>query len=160
MTSTDPKRDMLRHTLATIAYRGGKMLRDTPVTFGDFQACEDVRRPRQILAHIGDLMEWALCMAQGKQHWRASEPMSWEKERLRFHESLQRFDDFLASDAQLHAVPENLIQGPIADALTHIGQIAMLRRMASSPVKSENYCIADIVSGRLGTEQTAPKFEF
>jgi hypothetical protein len=160
MTSSDPKRDLLRHSLATIAYRGGKMLRDAPVTFGDFRACEDARTPRQILAHIGDLMEWALSMAQGKERWHVSEPMSWEKERTRFHESLQRFDDFLASDAELQAVPDNLFQGPIADALTHIGQIALQRRMASNPVKSENYFIADVASGRLGAEQTAAKFEF
>ncbi len=160
MTSSDLKRDLLRHSLATVAYRGGKMLRDTPVTFGDFRACEGARTPRQILAHIGDLMEWALSMARGKQHWHASEPMSWEKECARFHESLEHFDNFLASDAQLHAVPENLFQGPIADALTHIGQIAMLRRMASNPAKSENYFIADVVAGRLGAEQAAAKFEF
>jgi len=160
MTTPDPKRDLLRHSLATIAYRGGKMLRNTPATFGDFRACEGVRTPRQILAHIGDLMDWALSIAQDKQHWHASEPKSWDAECERFHTSLSRFDDYLASAGTLHAIPENLFQGPIADALTHIGQIAMLRRMALAPVKSENYFIAEVAAGRLGSNQPTPKFEF
>ncbi len=160
MTSPDPKRDLLRHSLATIAYRGGKMLRDAPASFGDFRVCDGARTPRQIVAHIGDLMEWALSMAQGKQHWHVSEPMSWDEERERFHASLGRFDEYLASANTLHAVPENLFQGPIADSLSHIGQIAMLRRIAATPVKSENYFIAEVTAGRVGANQPAPKFEF
>ncbi len=159
-SASDPRRDLLRHSLATIAYRGGKMLRDAPATFGDFRACEGARTPRQILAHISDLMEWALSMAQGKQHWHVSEPMAWNEERERFHAVLERFDDYLATGNPLHAVPENLFQGPIANALTHIGQIAMLRRMAATPVKSENYFIAEVTAGRVGANQPAPKFEF
>jgi hypothetical protein len=159
-SANDPKRDFLRHTLATVAYRGSKMLRDAPATFGDFRPCDSSRTPRQILSHISDLMEWALSMSQGKQHWHVSEPMTWDKERERFHSALERFDDFLASSNPLQAVPENLFQGPIADALTHVGQIAMLRRIAATPVKSENYFIADVSAGRVGASQAAPKFEF
>jgi hypothetical protein len=160
MTTSDAKRDLLRHALATIAYRGGKMLRGVPATFGDFCVCDGARTPRQILAHIGDLMEWALSMAQDKEHWQASEPMSWDRECEHFHMSLTRLDDYSASADTLHAIPEKLLQGPIADALTHIGQIAMLRRMASTPVKSENYFIAEVTAGRVDAAQPAPKFEF
>jgi hypothetical protein len=159
-SASDPKRDLLRHTLATLAYRGGKTLRDAPSSFGDFRACDGARTSRQILAHIGDLMEWALSMAQGKQHWHVSEPLAWDKERERFHAVLQRFDDFLASENALQAVPENLFQGPIADALTHIGQLALLRRMAAAPVKGENFFIAEVSAGRVGADQAPPKFEF
>jgi hypothetical protein len=159
-TLEDPKRQLLRHGVATIAYRGGKMLRDTPASYGDFVARPGVRTPRQLLAHISDVMEWALSMSQGQQQWHASEPRPWEAERARFHDTLQRFDDFLASATPLRVQAENLIQGPIADALTHIGQLAMLRRMAEAPVKSENYFIADVTAGRVGANQPAPKFEF
>ncbi len=121
---SDPVRELLRHTLATVAYRGGKALRDVPNGFAEFQAGEGVRTPGQILAHLGDLF------------------------------------DFLASSEVLHAPVEKLFQGPVADALTHVGQIGILRRLAKAPVKGESYYVADIETGRVGADQTKPKREF
>jgi hypothetical protein len=86
--------------------------------------------------------------------------LPWEKEVERFFAALKKFDDYLASSEPMHASPEKLLQGPIADALTHVGQIAMLRRMAGGPVKGESYYEAEICSGRVGPEQTPPKREF
>jgi len=153
-------RKLLRHTLATIAYRGGKATRGAPSTFGDFHGGEGLRTPGQILAHIGDLMDWALSIAQGQQKWHNSKPLPWEREVERFHASLKKLDDFLASGEPVHEPFDKLFQGPIADALTHVGQIAMLRRLAGSPVKGENYHIADIAAGRVSADQAAPKREF
>jgi hypothetical protein len=153
-------RDLLRHSLATIAYRAGKSLRDTPDTFRDFNAGESTRTPGQILAHMGDLLDWALSMAKGQQAWRDSQPLAWQAERERFFGALQRFDEYLAGDEPLRASPEKLFQGPIADLLNHAGQLAMLRRMAGIPIKGENYYVADIAAGRVGSEQTPPKREF
>src|SRR5208282_289354 len=158
--STDPKRELLRHTLATLAYRGGKAIRNAPEGFAALQASEGVRAPGQILAHIGDLLDWALSMAHGKQEWRDSPPRSWENEAERFFAALKKFDDYLASNQPLHASPEKLLQGPIADALTHVGQIAILRRLAGQPVKAENYFAAEITIGQVGAEQKPPKREF
>jgi hypothetical protein len=158
MSTADPKRDFLRHTLATLAYRGGKAVRNAPAAFADFQGAG--RRPVQILAHIGDVLDWALSTAQGKQKFVESQPLVWDKEVDRFFSSLRRFDDYLASTEALHAPAEKLFQGPIADALTHVGQIAMLRRMAGAPISGENYFVADIAVGRVGPEQAAPKKEF
>ena len=156
----DPMRAFLRHTLATVAYRGGKTLRGAPPTFGAFAAGSASRTPAQILAHVGDLFDWALSIAQGQQAWRDSTPLAWDAEVVRFFETLHRFDAFLASDAPLADTPERLFQGPVADALTHVGQLAMLRRLAEAPIKGENYHRADIAAGRVGAEQTAPKREF
>jgi hypothetical protein len=156
----DPKRDLLRHTLATVAYRGGKAVRNAPEGFAVFHVDEGVRAPGQILAHIGDLMDWGLSMANGKREWHDSKPLPWDKEVERFFVALTRFDDYLASSESLQAPLENLFQGPIADALTHVGQIVILRRLAREPVKSENYYKAEIVIGRVGAEQTPPKREF
>ncbi len=156
----DPKRELLRHALATIAYRGGKALRGAPPEFAEFRACETTRSPAKMLAHIGDLMDWALTLAQGNQRWNDSAPLPWTDEVNRFHAVLRAFDDYLASGQPLAASPESLMQAPIADALTHIGQIAMLRRIAACPMKSENYSRAEIVVGRVGAEQTPPKREF
>ncbi len=161
MTSnSDPKRDFLRHTLATLAYRGGNAVRNAPAGFADFRGCESGRTAAQILAHVGDLLDWALSIARGKQSWKNSEPLAWEKETDRFFAALKSFDDYLASAETLHAPAEKLFQVPVADALTHVGQIAMLRRMAGGPVKGENYFVADIMIGRVGAEQTAPRQEF
>ena len=157
---SDPKRELLRHTVATLAYRCGKTLRGAPVGFAEFQAAAKARTPGQILAHVGDLLDWALSLAKGKQAWRDSTPLPWEKEVQRFFDALTAFDVYLGSDAALAAPAEKLFQGPIADALTHTGQIAMLRRMAGGPVRAENYFVAEIATGRVGPEQTAPAREF
>jgi hypothetical protein len=157
---SDPKRELLRHSLATLAYRGGKAARNAPEGFAAFQADQSVRTPGQILTHIGDLMDWGLSMANGKREWNDSKPLPWEKEVERFFAALKKFDDFLASSEPMQAPPEKLFQGPIADALTHVGQIAILRRLAGDPVKGENYYKAEIVMGRVGADQAKPKFEF
>ena len=119
--------EMLRHTVVTLAYRGGKVVRAV--------------------------------LARGEKTWNDATPQSWEREVARFFDGLQRLDQQLAS-TELQCKPERLFQGPIADALTHVGQLAMLRRLAGSPVRGENYFRADIAAGRVGAEQSAPKREF
>ena len=161
MNSTiDAKREMLRHTVATLAYRGGKAVRHAPEGFAAFRIGEHTRTPEKILAHIGDLLDWALALAQGKYVWHDSTPLPWDQEVERFFGALKNFDDYLTSDAPLESSAEKLFQGPIADALTHVGQIAMLRRLAGAPVRSENYFKADIIAGRVGAEQSAARVEF
>jgi len=153
-------RSLLRHTVATLAYRGGKAVRNAPATFADYHCGETSRTPGQILAHIGDLMDWGLSMAEGRQAWNNSSPLPWEQEVDRFFATVKKFDDYLASGSPLHAPEEKLFQGPVADALTHVGQIAMLRRLAGVPMRGENYYVAEIVTGRTGREQAAPRKEF
>ena len=153
-------RQFLRHTVATIAYRGCKAIRGAPDSFGEFHASPDTRTPAQILAHIGDLLEWALTTASGQQEWHASTPLPWHDEVRRFFAALEALDDYLASDSPLHAPAEKLFQAPIADALTHIGQLALLRRLASAPVRAENYYVANIAIGTVGADQAAPVYEF
>ena len=159
-SDSDPKRELLRHALATLAYRGGKAVRNAPANFAEYSCSATSRTPGQILAHIGDLLDWGLSIARGKQTWRDSGVQNWNQDVERFFSGLKAFDDFLASDHPLEATPEKLFQGPIADALTHVGQIAMLRRMAGAPVKGESYFAAEITVGCVGREQTAPNREF
>jgi hypothetical protein len=152
--------DLLRHAVATLAYRGGKAVRGAPSSFAAFRAAEGTRTPGQILAHVNDLFDWALHLADGAHVWKDSAPLPWEGEVARFHAGLERFDAHLASGRPLGCTEEKLFQGPIADALTHVGQIAMLRRMAGAPMKGENYFKAQIESGRLGPGQSPPRVEF
>ena len=156
----DDKRALLRHMVATVAYRGGKAVRGAPASFASFSGDGADRTAVKILAHIGDLYDWALTQAKGAEAWNDSTPLDWDREVDRFFAAVQRFDDYLASDAPLAVTPEKLFQGAIADSLTHIGQIAILRRLGGAKMKSENYSRADIVSGRVGPEQTAAKREF
>jgi len=153
----DPARELLRHTLATVAYRGGKAVRGAPASFAAFKASESARTPAEILAHVGDLYDWALSLAKGAQAWRDSKPLPWDKEVARFFDAVGRLDDYLASDAPLAIPAEKLFQGPIADALTHTGQINLLRRLAGSAVRGENYRRADIEAGRVGPDQAPPE---
>jgi hypothetical protein len=156
----DDKTLFLRHTLATLAYRGAKALRCAPPEFATFRAAPGTRTPSQILAHLGDLLDWALTLANGKEAWHSSPPLDWEPGVERFFRGLEALEARLASGAELGTTPEELFQGPIADSLTHIGQIAMLRRLAGSPVRGENYLLAKIAAGGVRAEQAAAVFEF
>jgi hypothetical protein len=153
-------RDLLRHTLATLAYRGGKAVRGAPAGFSDFRVKEGSRRAGDILVHVCDLFDWAISLAAGAEAWHNSARQGWDQDVARFFGGLEALDRRLASPAPLACTSEQLFQGPIADALTHIGQIAMLRRLAGSPVRGENYLRADIVAGRVGAEQSTPRREF
>ena len=158
--SVDSSRKFLRHVLATIAYRGGKAMRGAPAGFAEFHASETTRTPGQILAHIGDLLDWALSQVSGKGKWSDSKPIAWDDGVKRFFAGLKALDDYITSDSALSCTPEKLFQGALADTLTHIGQVSMLRRLAASPVRAENYFRAEIVAGRVGSEQTPPEKEF
>jgi len=147
------KRELLRHTLAALAYRASRALDGAPDSFAAFDGCG--RRPIQILAHMGDLFDWALSAVEGKERWHNSTPLPWPEEKERFFAALRAFDDYLASDAPLHAGAEALFQGPIADALTHVGQLAMQRRLAGSPTCGENFFVARIDVGQVSGEQPA-----
>jgi hypothetical protein len=157
---SESSRQMLRHTVATLAYRAGKALRGAPESFAQFSTGEKGRTPAKILAHMGDLLDWALSIAKDKQEWHDSTPLPWSQEIERFLQALRAFDDYLASDLPLGAPAEKLFQGAIADALTHTGQINMLRRMAGCPIRAENYYRAEITAGRVGADQAPPKREF
>ena len=160
LPDTVSARDLLRHSLATIAYRAGKIIRDAPQGYVDFCPGQNCRTPVQILTHIGDLFDWALSMARGKEAWKDSTPRPWSEEADRFHAALRSFDDHLAGRAPLAVPAEKLFQGPVADALNHVGQIAMLRRLAGSPIRGENYYSAEITPGRVGADQAPARREF
>ena len=162
MSAAGASRGLLRHTLATLAYRGGKALRGAPASFAEFRAAEGTRTPGQILAHVNDLLAWALHLADGRPVWKDSAPGAWEEDVARFHAGLEKLDARLAASGNepLGCSEEKLFQGPIADALTHVGQIAMLRRMAGAPMRGENYYKADIEAGRVGPAQAASRVEF
>jgi hypothetical protein len=150
----------LRHLLATLAYRASKVLRDAPPEFIAFRPPAGTRPPAQIVAHLGDLMEWALTMARGEYVWKAGGSDDWGTEVQRFFAGVAALDTLLASNDPPAGAAEKLIQGPLADALTHVGQLAMLRGMAGSAIRPESYAKADIVVGRVGIEQAPPRREF
>ena len=158
--AADTARAMLRHTLATLAYRAAKAVRGAPESFAAFTAGPSSRTPAQILAHMGDLFDWGLQMVNGKWLWKDSPPQAWDAECARFFTTLAAFDARLASPEPLGYSAEILFQGPVADALQHTGQLTMLRRLAGSPVKGESYAKAEIIAGRVGMEQAVAKREF
>jgi hypothetical protein len=149
----DEKRELLRHTVASLAYRAARVLEGAPEDFGQFEGAG--RQPVQILAHMGDLFDWALSTVQGREKWHTSRPHSWGVEVQRFFAVLHGFDAYLASGEPMYAAMEPLFQGPIADAFTHVGQLAMLRRLAGSPTRGENFYVADVRVGQVGAEQPA-----
>ena len=159
-TNDSARRELLRHALATLAYRAGKAVRGAPDSFASFHLAATSRTPVQILAHIGDLLDWALSLGRGQEAWKESPPLAWQDEVSRFYDGLQRLDAQLAAQDPQGASVEQMLQGPIADALTHVGQLTLLRRLAGSPVRGENYLRADIAAGRVGPQQEPPRREF
>ena len=155
------EREFLRHTVATLAYRGGKAIREAPAGFGGFVIGDGKSRtPSEILAHIGDLLDWVLSQAKGAEKWKPKPPGNWDADVERFFSGLAALDAYLASDQPLGVPAQQTFQGGIADALTHVGQIAFLRRLAGAPVRGENYFRAEISVGRVGTDQSARRREF
>ncbi len=150
-------REFLRHLLATIAYRGGKCLRGAPPSFAGFEG--GGKTPLSILSHISDLLDWTHSMVIGEKHWQVAVPEAWDIEAARFHAALERLDERLAAGSAI-ADWERLVHGPLADALTHVGQLAMMRRMAGAPLPGENYFSADIQAGRVGADQAPPRRPF
>ena len=146
---TDTKRELFRHLLATVAFRAKVAISDAPADFAFFSINETIRTPAEILAHLGDLINGSHFLMKGEFVHLNSAPLEWKDEVKRFFTAVQSFDSFLASDAPLKQPIEKLTQGPIADALTHVGQIIMLRRAAGSPVKAESYFEAEIVAGKI-----------
>ena len=153
-------RELLRHTVATLAYRGAKSVAGAPKAFAEFRVGESTRTPAEILSHIGDLLDWALALAEGHHRWNQAPIGPWDELVHRFFTALAKLDEYLASDRPLGWSAERLFQGPVADALTHVGQLTMLRRLAGSPVRGENYAKAEITAGRVTATQPAPIVEF
>lgn len=154
------ERALLRHMLAVLAYRGGKAIRNAPAGFGPYQPEGCLNSPVRLLSHVNDLIEWAHRWSRGDKVYRMSRPGEWDDEVSRFHTALTEFDHSLTCGDEMQARVETLFQAPIADALTHIGQIALLRRMAGDPVLGEAYRLAEISAGRVGPNQAAPVVEF
>ena len=163
-SSIDNARTLLRHIVATLSYRAAKVLRDAPPEFGGMAFGTSTRRPVLIVAHLADLMSWAHRLALGEYSWKAEGGDDWNTEVARFFAGLAALDRALGSDDSLRGPAENqvekLIQGPLADALTHVGQLAMLRGMAGAPIRPESYARAEIVVGRVGPDQTPPRAAF
>jgi hypothetical protein len=148
----DLKREVLRHMVATVAYRGGLAVVDAPESFAGFRATSTTRTPGELLAHIGDLLEGSLHLVKGEMVYLTSTPLPWKDELTRFFSAVKNLDSYLASEAPLACPVEKLVQGPIGDALTHVGQIVMLRRMAGNPIRPAAYFTAEIVAGEINEE--------
>lgn len=150
--SLDLKREVLRHMVATVAYRGGLAVTDAPASFAAFQAHETTRTAGELLAHIGDLLQGSLHLVKGEMVYLTTDPLPWPEEIKRFFSAVKDLDSYLASDAPLACPVERLVQGPIGDALTHVGQIVMLRRMAGIPIRPGSYFAAEIAAGAVDEE--------
>ena len=152
-------RAVVRHLVATLAYRAAKALRDVEPGFAHASFGDATRKPVVIVAHMADLIAWAISVTHGAYDWKAKGTVDWNAEVARFFDNLTKLDVALASTAAEGSI-EKLIQGPLADALTHVGQLAMLRGMAGKPVRPESYARAEIVAGRVGLNQAPPGREF
>lgn len=151
---------MLRHALATLAYRAEKSLRDAPKSFAAHRVGATTRTPLELVGHLGDLMDWACNLADGHWTWRADSNGDWERDVERFFASLAKLDARLAASDPPKFSAKVIFQGPVADALTHVGQLALLRGHAGAPVTPESFGRAEIAVGRVGRDQSQKRTEF
>ena len=147
---------LLRHFVAAIAYRSAKALRDAPSTFATFEAGQKSRTPRQLVRHMSGVLNYALARVH-EPRAPLADRTSYEKEVERFFALLREFAEHLQELELGDAAAERLLQGPLADVMTHIGQLALLRRLSGSPVPPENFYRAAVDAGRLGLDQLAPR---
>jgi hypothetical protein len=151
----DRDRELLRHFLAAIAYRTQKALRDAPEHYASFSAGNRARTPTEMIRHMTSLMGYVRTFFEGGTY--KPEPLpSFKDEVERFHRMVVEVGKLLASDANCSITTDQLLQGPFADAMTHVGQLAMLRRLADAPIAPENFIYADIRADRLHAEQPPP----
>ena len=153
----EAKRKLLNHFLAALAYRTQKALRNAPADFGSFRATEGVRTPAELLRHMTSVLGYARTHFVGGRYW--PEPLETLDEEIeRFHEMLGLLAQHLRNgDPFLEGMSEErLLQGPFSDAMTHAGQLALLRRLAGAPVPPENFIVAEIGAERLGPDQAEP----
>ena len=151
------KQAMLRHFLAALAYRTQKALRGAPKDFGSFDAGNGVRTPAELIRHMTSVLGYSRTFFVGGEY-RPTPLPSIEAEIVRFHEMIQTISRHIESGTSLleEMTPERLVQGPFSDAMTHAGQLAMLRRLAGDPVPPENFIVANINAERLGPDQASP----
>ncbi|MCC7180923.1 MAG: hypothetical protein IT177_21260 [Acidobacteria bacterium] len=157
---SDEARQILRHTVATLAYRAEKVLRDAPEGFAELRVSPSSRTALETLGHMCDLMGWGERMARGTYHWEAVPPGTWAETVDRFFTMLGALDAALAGKPAVTFTAEVIFQGPVADALTHVGQLAMMRGTVAAPVRPESYARADIAIGRVGQDQAQARYEF
>ena len=146
-THTDEKRELLRHMLAAVVFRCKIAIAGAPEEFAALRVAGDARPPAEILAHIGDLLTGSLYLLRGDLVELTSAPLSWSEETARFLAAARELDKFLATDEPLVYPVERFVQGPIGDAMTHVGQLVILRRIAGSPVSAAPYFTAEIIAG-------------
>ena len=153
----DDTRALLRHFLAALAYRTQKALREAPEGFGSFRAGANVRTPAEIVRHMTSVLGFARTFFVGGRY-RPNELPSLRDEIGRFHDMLQDLGRHLEAGSPLldGMSAERLLHGPLSDAMTHAGQLAMLRRLAGAPVAPEDFSVADISPERLGSTQPQP----
>jgi len=148
---------LLRHYLASIAYHAQKAIRDAPTGYWTFTPGNQVRTPELIVRHMTSVLGYARTFFVGGVYRPAVLPTI-QAEIDRFHEVLEDLGRLLNSDSELHQITENqLLQGPLSDVMTHIGQLSLLRRLHGSPVPPENFIYADIKGTRLGKDQPEPQ---
>jgi hypothetical protein len=150
------ERALLRHFLAALAYRAQKALRGAPAGFGDFRAGPGSRTPAELVRHITSVLGYARTFFVGGRYRPEPEPDLGNEVR-RLHAMIADLAAHLErGDTMNGTTPSRLLQGPFADAMTHVGQLAMLRRLAGSPVPPENFIVAHIDPANLGPDQPPP----
>ncbi len=153
------ERELLKHFLAAIAYRTQKAVRDAPGQYWGFSSGNKTRTPADVLRHMTSILGYARTFIVGGQYPIHPDPLANADEEInRFHEVLEDLGRLLAEGAPLQGITERqLLQGPLSDVMTHVGQLALLRRLHGSPVPPENFIFADIAPERLGRNQSTPR---
>ncbi len=155
----DDSPHMVRHFLAALAYRFHKAVKDAPEGFAELDAGHGIRSPLAIVHHVNGVLGYARVVLEtgDLDHWHEVPRLGWREQLALVHQTLEAIDALLAADRRIDPDKlQRLLQGPLADAMTHVGQLAMLRRVAGSPIHAESFYKADIRAGQVGEAQPEP----
>ncbi len=152
----DEQRKMLMHFLAALAYRTQKALRGASPEFANFSAGGKVRTPLELVRHMDSVLGYARTFIIGGSY-RPPQTADFAEAIASFHQVVEDLARHLDAGSKMHGItPEVMLQGPFSDAMTHAGQLAMLRRLAGDPVPPENFIYATISPDNLGPNQPMP----
>ncbi len=153
----DTERQLLKHLLAALVYRFTKSIKDVENEFWNFKVKDGVRTPHQLVVHIINVLGYVKTFFIGGKFRAKMQDV--ENDVNRFYEIIQELDKLISKDELREIHPKKLLQGPLSDSMTHIGQIAMIRRIFGSPIAPENFVFADIESNNLGKNQSDQLFQ-
>ncbi len=133
----------IQHFLKVLSYRFEKAIHNAAESYPKHASGHGIRTPLELLGHMNGVLEFAISSLKNQPRRNIPE-QSWQEQITLYYEKLKELNQLMQENSFDTDTLERILQGPLADAMTHIGQLAMMRRLANSAIAGENYFAADM----------------